>query len=69
MAGTQKIHELVSEGRATPAQGALLIEFRRELAASRARKMQRRSSRTATILIAIGSFVLFLLGVKKSDNA
>jgi hypothetical protein len=64
--GTPMIHDLVSEVRATPEQGALLIEFRRELAESRERKLRSRSPIT-NMLIAMGAFVLVLLGVRKQS--
>jgi len=67
MSGTQKIHDLVQEGRATPEQGALLIEFRRELESSRERQIQK-SSPLIGALLAIGAFLLVLVGIR-SNNA
>jgi hypothetical protein len=61
------IHDLVSEGRATPEQGALLIEFRRELEAGRERQF-RKSSPWAFVM-AIGTFVLVLLGVRSNSSS
>jgi len=66
MTGTPKIHDLVSAGRATPAQGALLIEFRHELAVSRERK-QRRGHPLSRALMAIVTFVVVLLGVRRAS--
>ena len=66
MTGTPMIHDLVRDGRATPEQGALLIEFRRELAASRERKLRARRPALAA-LFTIGTFVLILLGIRKDS--
>lgn len=67
MSGTQKIHDLVQEGRATPEQGALLIEFRRDLESSRERQL-RKASPLMSALIALGGFLLVLLGVRSSNS-
>ena len=67
MNGTPMIHELVREGRATPEQGALLIEFRRDLAESRERKRRSRKPLT-NFLIAVGTFVLVLLGIRSNNT-
>lgn len=66
MSGTPMIHDLVSEGRATPEQGALLIEFRHELAVSRERK-QRRGHPLTRALMAIVTFVVVLLGIRRAS--
>jgi len=66
MSGTSMIQDLVSEGRATPEQGAMLIEFRREIAEGRERK-RRSASPFVNVLITVGVFILVLLGVRKSN--
>lgn len=66
MSGTPMIHDLVSEGRATPEQGALLIEFRHELEVSRERK-RLSGHPIARALMAIATFVIVLLGVRRAS--
>jgi hypothetical protein len=67
MSGTQMIHDLVQDGRATPAQGAMLIEFRRELEVGRARQL-RRNKPVMAVLVAIGTFLLVLLGIQNNTS-
>ena len=56
------IHDLVRSGRATPHDGAMLIELQRDLRARKERKQQRPTSR---LWAAIG-IAFALLGVKHS---
>ena len=68
MSGTAMIHDLVRDGRATPEQGAAMIQLRRELAASREKKARRRHPIT-NAFIAVGAFFLLLAGIIKRDSA
>lgn len=68
MSATAKIQELVRDGKATPSQGARLIQLRREIAASRERQLRRRHPMT-NVLLAMGGFLLALLGIIRRDAA
>jgi hypothetical protein len=65
MNATTMIHGLVREGRATPEDGALLLELRRHIVA---REERAQRTRGVAFLGAIGVFFLALLGLRKENS-
>lgn len=63
---TSTIHDLVSEGRATPAQGARILEMRRVLAASRERKLRQQRPFINAVMV-IGGLLLILVGLRRDQ--
>lgn len=64
--GVQAIHDLVREGRATPDDGALLLEIRGEVDAGRDR-IAIRHNPLAQLAVLLGVFVLAFLGIKRNS--
>lgn len=66
MAGTQVIHDLVREGRATPDDGALLLQLRREIGVGRDRPKLDGGWATKLVVV-LGVVVLALLGIRRDS--
>jgi hypothetical protein len=60
------VHDLVREGRATPKEGAILIELRRSLDERRRVVAVRKLPIYMHVFVVIGTFVLALLGIKRA---
>jgi hypothetical protein len=63
---TSTIHDLFSEGHATPAQGARILEMRRALAASRERQLRQRRPIVNAVMV-IGGLLLVLIGLRREQ--
>lgn len=63
---TSVVHDLVRAGRVSSGDGAMLLQMRDELLARRKRMYWRRHP-GAGVLVALGTFVLAMLGVKRQQ--
>lgn len=62
MRATPMIQDLVLRGRATPGEGARLLELRRDLRREQVRKDR---GKTTTILLGISLFILGIFGFRR----